>query len=99
MIDYKNDTYLSEGQTDHDDTPGRRRRRAARAQLASGPAHPARRPRVAGRDLRRPPRLAPGRPAGAARLPPAAGPAHRPVMSGPVRWVRTGRRSLASWDR
>jgi hypothetical protein len=30
-----------------------------------------------------PPRLAPGRPAGAARLSPAAGPAHRPVMSVP----------------
>src|SRR5580704_13488621 len=88
MIDYKSDhdIHWKGGRTDHGDTQGPRRGRAARAQLAGGPAHPARRPLVAGRGLRRPPRLAPGRAAGAARLPPAAGPAHRPVMSGPVRW-------------
>ena len=61
-----------------------------RAQLAGDPAHPARRPRVAGRGLRRPPRLAPGRPGWVVRRPPAAGPAHRPVTGGPRQAARTG---------
>src|SRR5271166_5754679 len=55
-------------------TPG-----TGRAQLAGGTAHRARRSPGAGRGLRRPPRLAPGRPAGPARLPPGTGPAHRPL--------------------
>jgi len=38
--------------------------------MASGTAHPARHPGAAGRDPRRPPRLASDRPAGAARLAP-----------------------------
>src|ERR1700678_4830518 len=42
-------------------------------------AHPPGHPRVAGRDLRRPHRLAAGGPAGATRVPSPARPAHRPV--------------------
>src|ERR1700678_4838129 len=49
-----------------------------RAGIAThAPGHP----RVAGRDLRRPHRLASGRPAGATRLPSPAGPAHRPLTA------------------
>ena len=51
-----------------------RPQRLARAPLARVTAHASGNPRAAGRGLRRPPRLASGRPAGAARLPPRGSP-------------------------
>ena len=51
-----------------------RSQRLARAPLARVTAHASRNPRAAGRGVRRPPRLASGRPAGAARLPPRGSP-------------------------
>src|ERR1700738_944164 len=52
--------------------------------MAGDTAHPAGDPRVAGSGRRRPRRLAPGRHAGAPRLPAAAGAPDRPVRPSPM---------------
>src|SRR6516225_9240143 len=87
MIDHKSDFQISitdertgASHANSDRQPRNRRTPGTgRTQLAGGTAHRARRPPGAGRGLRRPPRLAPGRPPGPARLPPGTGPAHRPL--------------------